>query len=81
MPHAFDDPEQACPYIRVLRELWNAVIRKGIPSVGMRELFMGMFDDFGVAIEAGSTIARIGRSIFGERPPKAPAGFSGEGAT
>lgn len=33
-----------------------------------RELSMGMSDDYEVAIEEGSTIVRIGRAIFGERP-------------
>jgi uncharacterized pyridoxal phosphate-containing UPF0001 family protein len=81
MPHGFDDPEQTRPYIRVLRELRNAVIREGIPGVEMRELSMGMSDDFEVAIQEGATIVCIGRSIFGERPPNAPAGVSGDGTT
>jgi uncharacterized pyridoxal phosphate-containing UPF0001 family protein len=34
----------------------------------MRELSMGMTDDFEVAVEEGATIVRIGRAIFGERP-------------
>ena len=29
---------------------------------------MGMSDDYGVAIEEGATIVRVGRAIFGERP-------------
>jgi uncharacterized pyridoxal phosphate-containing UPF0001 family protein len=33
----------------------------------MRELSMGMTDDYVVAIEEGATIVRIGRGIFGER--------------
>lgn len=33
----------------------------------MRELSMGMSDDFEVAIEEGATIVRVGRAIFGER--------------
>jgi uncharacterized pyridoxal phosphate-containing UPF0001 family protein len=33
----------------------------------MRELSMGMTDDFEVAVEEGATIVRIGRAIFGER--------------
>jgi uncharacterized pyridoxal phosphate-containing UPF0001 family protein len=41
---------------------------------------MGM-SNLKVAIEEGSTIVCIGRSIFGERPPKAPAGASGDGTT
>lgn len=32
--------------------------------VGLRELSMGMTDDFEVAIEEGATIVRIGRAIF-----------------
>jgi uncharacterized pyridoxal phosphate-containing UPF0001 family protein len=33
----------------------------------MRELSMGMTDDFEVAVEEGATLVRIGRAIFGER--------------
>jgi pyridoxal phosphate enzyme (YggS family) len=33
------------------------------------DLSMGMSDDFEVAIEEGATIVRVGRAIFGERPP------------
>ncbi len=38
------------------------------PGADWRHLSMGMSDDFEVAIEEGSTIVRIGRAIFGERP-------------
>ncbi len=34
---------------------------------GLRELSMGMSDDFEVAVEEGSTIVRIGRAIFRPR--------------
>jgi uncharacterized pyridoxal phosphate-containing UPF0001 family protein len=30
---------------------------------------MGMTDDFEVAVEEGATIVRVGRALFGERPP------------
>jgi pyridoxal phosphate enzyme (YggS family) len=36
-----------------------------------RHLSMGMTDDFEVAIEEGATLVRIGRALFGERPPAA----------
>ena len=36
----------------------------------MEELSMGMSQDYGVAIEEGATIVRIGRLIFGERPAR-----------
>ncbi len=38
------------------------------PEAEWRHLSMGMSDDFEVAIEEGSTIVRIGRAIFGDRP-------------
>ncbi len=38
------------------------------PGVEWRHLSMGMSDDFEIAVEEGSTIVRIGRAIFGERP-------------
>lgn len=34
---------------------------------GLRELSMGMSEDFEVAIEEGATIIRVGRAIFGSR--------------
>lgn len=37
------------------------------PQVKMEELSMGMSGDYKIAIEAGSTLVRIGTAIFGER--------------
>ncbi len=42
-------------------------LRQTAESLGVRELSMGMSDDFDVAIEEGSTHVRVGRAIFGER--------------
>jgi hypothetical protein len=64
----FDDPEDARPFFRMLRELRDEVIRANIPHIEMKELSMGMTGDFEVAVEEGATIVRIGRKIFGERP-------------
>jgi uncharacterized pyridoxal phosphate-containing UPF0001 family protein len=55
-----DDPETVRPVFRELRRLRD--------SLGLRELSMGMTDDFEIAIEEGATLVRIGRAIFGERP-------------
>ncbi|MDP2838662.1 MAG: YggS family pyridoxal phosphate-dependent enzyme [Syntrophales bacterium] len=71
MPPWFDDPEEARPFFRALRELGDRIETEGIPRVEMRELSMGMTGDYAVAIEEGATIVRIGRGIFGERPPRA----------
>lgn len=36
-------------------------------DLGLRELSMGMTNDFEVAIQEGSTMVRIGRALFGQR--------------
>jgi len=46
-------------HFRRLRELRD--------QTGLRELSMGMSEDFEIAIEEGSTMVRIGRAIFGSR--------------
>jgi len=56
-PHG-DDP---APWFGALRDLAG---RLELP-----ELSMGMTDDFEVAIAEGATIVRIGRALFGPRPP------------
>ncbi len=67
MPPWFDDPEEARPYFRRLRELSLRITDDVIGGVEMKELSMGMTQDFRVAVEEGSTIVRVGRGIFGER--------------
>jgi pyridoxal phosphate enzyme (YggS family) len=67
MPPWFDDPEEARPYFRTLRELRDRIAAEAIPRVAIGELSMGMTGDYAVAVEEGATIVRIGRGIFGER--------------
>lgn len=52
-----------------LRDLRDLLVRDW-PTV--RELSMGMTDDYDVAIEEGATIIRVGRAIFGARSPQLP---------
>ena len=47
------------PHFRALRKMRD--------DLGLRELSMGMTDDFEAAIEEGATIIRVGRAIFGAR--------------
>jgi pyridoxal phosphate enzyme (YggS family) len=58
--------EQARPTFRALREL-SVRLRALQPRIGA-ELSMGMSDDFEIAVEEGSTVVRLGRVLFGERP-------------
>ncbi len=67
MPPWFDDPEEARPYFRALRDLRDRIRAENIARVEMTELSMGMTGDYPVAVEEGATIIRIGRGIFGER--------------
>jgi pyridoxal phosphate enzyme (YggS family) len=67
LPPFFDDPEQARPYFRRLRELRDELAREGLFGERAGELSMGMTNDFEVAIEEGATMVRVGTAIFGER--------------
>jgi len=67
MPPYFDDPEMSRPYYSILREVKEKLVREGIP---MKELSMGMSNDFEIAIEEGATYVRVGTAIFGSRPTK-----------
>jgi pyridoxal phosphate enzyme (YggS family) len=67
LPPWFDDPEQARPYFRRLRDLRQRLVEDGIDRSCMRELSMGMSHDFEVAIQEGATLVRVGTAIFGKR--------------
>jgi PLP dependent protein len=58
IPAAGSDPR---PAFAALAELAG--------RLGLAEVSMGMSDDYEVAVEEGATIVRVGRAIFGERPP------------
>lgn len=59
--------ESIRPCFRALRELRDSLNQKAQATTPLRELSMGMSDDFVVAIEEGATMVRIGRAIFGAR--------------
>jgi PLP dependent protein len=46
-----------------------AVLRELAASLSLRDLSMGMSDDFEAAVEEGATLVRVGSAIFGERKP------------
>ena len=67
VPPFTDNPEGARPFFRQLRELRDRIATRGLPSVSLDVLSMGMSHDFEVAIDEGSTCVRVGTAIFGER--------------
>ena len=69
LPPYAENPEDARPWFRRLRELRDRLVREGAPADRLGELSMGMSHDFHVAVEEGATIVRIGTAIFGARTP------------
>jgi pyridoxal phosphate enzyme (YggS family) len=69
IPPMAAEPEDARPYFREARELFENMKTWDLPSDRFcpDTLSMGMSGDFEVAIEEGSTIVRVGSSIFGPR--------------
>jgi pyridoxal phosphate enzyme (YggS family) len=61
-----DNPEDARPVFRTLRELRDEL--QSTYQHPLPELSMGMSGDFEPAIEEGATLVRVGSSIFGARP-------------
>jgi pyridoxal phosphate enzyme (YggS family) len=67
IPPFTEDPQEARPFFRRLRELRDRIAGRDLPGINLDVLSMGMSHDFEVAIEEGSTCVRLGSAIFGER--------------
>ena len=67
IPPFTENPEDARPYFRQLRDLRDATAARHLPGVELGVLSMGMSHDFEVAIEEGSNCIRIGTALFGGR--------------
>jgi len=65
IPPWTDDPEATRPYFVRLRELRDLLSRES--GAALRELSMGMSNDFEAAIGEGATMVRVGTAIFGSR--------------
>lgn len=63
-----DDPEAVRPEFRRLRELAERYDDENHPTVTLKDLSMGMSNDFEVAVEEGATHLRLGTALFGPRP-------------
>ena len=53
---------------KMLKEIYDNVIKEGVDRVQMKYLSMGMSGDYRIAIEEGANMVRIGTAIFGARP-------------
>ena len=72
-----ENPEDARPYFRRLRELRD-VLQDSL-GVGLPRLSMGMSGDYEVAVEEGATWVRLGTVLFGERPKTKAVRAAAEG--
>ncbi len=62
-----DDERQIRDVFKRLKVLSEEVDKLNLQNVQMKTLSMGMSQDYKIAIEEGSTIVRVGTSIFGKR--------------
>ncbi len=62
-----DNPLDNREVFRSLHDMALEIEALNIPGVSMKELSMGMTNDFEVAIEEGATYVRVGTAIFGAR--------------
>ncbi len=58
----FVEAEQARPYFQKMKQLAG--------QLSLKELSMGMSNDFAVAVEEGSTMIRLGTAVFGKALPR-----------
>ncbi len=61
----FGDPENAKPYFRLTKEIFDRLTLENVPQTKMTYLSMGMSNSYKQAIEEGANIVRIGTKLFG----------------
>ena len=61
------DPEEARPYFRKTKILFDELNALNLDRVELSLLSMGMSNSYEIAIEEGANLVRIGTKLFGER--------------
>ncbi|MEN8221645.1 MAG: YggS family pyridoxal phosphate-dependent enzyme [Acidobacteriota bacterium] len=67
IPPFDEDPEIMRPHFRKMNELKDEINGLGLDNFDIKDLSMGMSNDYEVALEEGATIIRIGTALFGRR--------------
>lgn len=67
MASCTDNQEQVRSEFKHLKTIFDTLRTKYFPIDSFKEISMGMSGDYPIAVEEGSTIVRVGSSIFGER--------------
>lgn len=68
IPPWAENPETTRPHFQTLKHLADEVRALRLPGVEMKELSMGMSNDYAIAIQEGATMVRVGSALFGARP-------------
>ena len=63
----YEDVEECRPLFRAMYELFQQVKERGPHTADIRYLSMGMTHDYGIAVEEGANLVRVGTAIFGAR--------------
>lgn len=66
LPLGLDDAQILDAFNR-LRQFAEEIKGQNLPNLKMEQLSMGMSGDYPLAIQAGATMIRLGRTLFGER--------------
>ncbi|MGB7444846.1 MAG: YggS family pyridoxal phosphate-dependent enzyme [Coleofasciculaceae cyanobacterium] len=66
LPLGLSPPEGLCVFERT-RQLAEQIRQQNWSNLQIQELSMGMSADYHYAVQAGATMVRLGRTIFGER--------------
>jgi len=66
-PANLDAPETLAVF-QDLHRLAETIRQRSLTHIQMHELSMGMSGDYPLAIQAGATMVRLGRIMFGDRP-------------
>ena len=61
------DPDQILSVFHQTRELAEKIRQQNWANIQMQELSIGMSGDYPLAIQAGGTMVRLGRILFGDR--------------
>ena len=67
LPYGLTSTEATTAFQQI-QTLANTIRQQNLPHIQMQVLSMGMSNDYRFAVQAGATMVRLGRILFGDRP-------------
>ena len=62
-----ENHENCRPSFKLLKNLFEEIKTLNIKNVELKDLSMGMTNDYKIALEEGNTVIRVGTGVFGKR--------------